>query len=169
MWEVFKTFSSFKEFANTPKNSHWRKKYHCNECEKSFRLIDTLKSHERIHTGKQPFVCNICKKKFTESSSKQKHQIAHNGKSVHKNFLKKWVFENAWKNSMALSGDSECLDFDSTVGAAIAAVASCLQNLNFRTFFACLQNSLRKNPDFLFLTEFSDDLCDLILRILCIL
>ena len=38
--------------------------FQCTFCLKSFQSSHSLRTHERIHTGKVPYECRICKKRF---------------------------------------------------------------------------------------------------------
>jgi uncharacterized Zn-finger protein len=55
------------------------KPYSCKFCIKKFRLQNGLKDHERIHTGEKPFPCTFCDKKFRARSNRSEHE-----KLIHK-------------------------------------------------------------------------------------
>ena len=53
------------------------KPYHCKFCIKKFRLGQGLKDHERVHTGEKPFECTFCNKKFRARSNRSEHELIH--------------------------------------------------------------------------------------------
>ena len=53
--------------------------FQCNECNKLFTEIRTLKKHMSIHTGEKPYTCSICKKSFAHNSSLKRHFRLHTG------------------------------------------------------------------------------------------
>ena len=55
-------------------NDNTEKPFQCKTCAKSFKLKQTLKVHERIHTGEKPFQCKMCKRCFSQSSSLRLHE-----------------------------------------------------------------------------------------------
>lgn len=56
------------------------KKYHCNQCNKSFTRSDMLTRHRRLHSGDRPFQCNECKQEFSRSDHLSTHMRTHTGK-----------------------------------------------------------------------------------------
>jgi len=56
-----------------------RKSYDCLVCHESFTRPSDLRTHENMHTGRQPFRCNFqgCPKKFGVRSNLQRHQVVH--------------------------------------------------------------------------------------------
>ena len=64
--------------------THSSKTFQCVECPSSFRRVEHLKRHEKIHTGEKPFVCGKCEKCFASSSQLFSHQRTHSsGKKAH--------------------------------------------------------------------------------------
>ncbi|KAJ7913906.1 hypothetical protein B0H13DRAFT_460702 [Mycena leptocephala] len=55
------------------------KSYECVVCHESFSRLCDLRTHEKMHTGKQAFACNFpgCLKRFGVRSNLQRHQVAH--------------------------------------------------------------------------------------------
>lgn len=65
------------------------KKYHCNQCNKSFTRSDMLTRHRRLHSGDRPFQCNECKQEFSRSDHLSTHMRTHTGKYILK-ICKSW-------------------------------------------------------------------------------
>jgi len=55
------------------------KKYHCNQCSKSFTRSDMLTRHKRLHSGDRPFQCSECKQEFSRSDHLSTHMRTHTG------------------------------------------------------------------------------------------
>jgi hypothetical protein len=56
------------------------KKYHCDQCSKSFTRSDMLTRHRRLHSGDRPFQCTECKQEFSRSDHLSTHMRTHTGK-----------------------------------------------------------------------------------------
>ncbi|XP_048344821.1 zinc finger protein 569-like isoform X2 [Sphaerodactylus townsendi] len=58
------------------------KAHRCFWCGKNFKYRSELLLHQRIHTGKTPFVCSECGKRFSHSTILQRHQRTHIGEKT---------------------------------------------------------------------------------------
>ena len=67
-----KDVQDWLHFGFKPKTSLYQAS--CHMCNKSFIMRDTLKRHQRLHTGERPYTCNVCNKSFTGHSNLKTHQ-----------------------------------------------------------------------------------------------
>jgi KRAB domain-containing zinc finger protein len=57
--------------------------YACKFCAKTFKKIEEVVVHERVHTGEKPLSCGFCEKTFIQLSNKKRHELLHTGEKPH--------------------------------------------------------------------------------------
>ena len=50
----------------------------CKICEKTYKFLNSLKIHEKIHTDEKLFSCKVCFKSFIRKDSLKRHKLVHN-------------------------------------------------------------------------------------------
>ena len=55
------------------------KQYSCRFCPKTFMKFNSVKPHERTHTGERPYPCSYCDKRFTQLHRCKEHERIHTG------------------------------------------------------------------------------------------
>jgi len=81
-----KSFKSLKSLRTHEKIHLGIKDHICHYCGKGFVKHQALKMHLRVHTGEKPFVCHICSKAFNQQTPLKRHLDLHkkNGTWVEK-------------------------------------------------------------------------------------
>ncbi|XP_076164911.1 uncharacterized protein LOC143145426 isoform X2 [Ptiloglossa arizonensis] len=74
---------SHKQDTDDPRSDE-NKNLECVNCKKRFRLLKSLRAHERLHTGKDLVQCEICDKRFSQSYNLKIHLRTHKTTRSHK-------------------------------------------------------------------------------------
>ena len=57
--------------------------YTCDQCDQSFKLAQSLKTHKRMHTDERPYACSQCKQSFRQAGTLKQHERSHKGQKVY--------------------------------------------------------------------------------------
>lgn len=75
-----KGFKSKKELSNHEESIHGDiKKYRCTKCPAKYSNYNSLKVHQKVHSGKKPYKCPFpeCNKAFIEKGNMKSHFKVH--------------------------------------------------------------------------------------------
>ena len=84
-----------KDEGKRMKNERYNgeKRFHCDQCDKTFARRSSLTYHFKVHRGEKTFPCDQCDKKFTHRGDLNKHLQTHSGE---KPFQCDQCGENVW-------------------------------------------------------------------------
>ncbi|XP_058843182.1 zinc finger protein 239-like [Acipenser ruthenus] len=59
------------------------KPYHCPDCGESYGRLEHLRNHQRVHTGQALYQCSQCKKSFSQLGNLKLHLRIHTGEKAY--------------------------------------------------------------------------------------
>ncbi len=77
-----KSFSLLQSLKVHQKIHTGEKAHMCFECEKTCITAEQLKRHQMIPTGEKPYKCSHCNKRFNQSGNLKSHERIHTGEKV---------------------------------------------------------------------------------------
>ncbi|KAK6326785.1 hypothetical protein J4Q44_G00024300 [Coregonus suidteri] len=101
-----------RESSNIPRP------YLCSVCGRGFARRETLRRHDRVHTGEKPHRCSTCGKYFREAFHLTKHHTVHSGEKNYKCSLcgKEFGYSQSLKRHGKLHQKGELEEVPTTPG-----------------------------------------------------
>lgn len=120
--------------------------YGCQICSKRFRRAETLRRHNRVHTGEKPHGCEVCGKMFREPFHLTKHLTVHSGQKNYKCNLcgKMFAYAQSLVRHGKLHRKGEIDNQGRRIKGAATAISQVANSGNSDYFSSCSQEE--KSP-----------------------